>query len=166
MTHFLVEQLFFARAEWVRALNGVSEEDGNQHFGHMNSISWIVGHLAWHEQMYWLERRQGKVLIPALNTLFAFGAPMVTPSLSETLVHWRTITTAATPYLERLTDAEMHQPMLPAHPDKSLGTALLRVIYHYWFHIGEILAIRQMLGQTGLPEFVGRIDAQAPYRPH
>jgi hypothetical protein len=37
--------------------------------------------------------------------------------------------------------------------------------YHYWFHIGEILAIRQMLGHRRLPEYVGSIEAKAPYRP-
>jgi len=42
---------------------------------------------------------------------------------------------------------------------------LLRVNYHYWYHIGEIMAIRQLLDHTGLPDFVGDIDNQAPYRP-
>jgi hypothetical protein len=41
---------------------------------------------------------------------------------------------------------------------------LQRVIYHYWYHTGENMAIRQMLGHTRLPEFVGNIDSQAPYR--
>ena len=36
--------------------------------------------------------------------------------------------------------------------------------YHYWFHTGEILAIRQVLGHARLPEFVGNIDVEAPYR--
>ena len=39
-----------------------------------------------------------------------------------------------------------------------------RVIYHYWYHTGENLAIRQLLGHTDLPEFVGNIDDEAPYR--
>jgi hypothetical protein len=38
------------------------------------------------------------------------------------------------------------------------------MIYHYWYHIGEVQAIRQMLGQTNLPEYVGEIEEQAPYR--
>ena len=45
------------------------------------------------------------------------------------------------------------------------GSLLQRVIYHYWYHTGENMAIRQTLGHTGLPEFVGDIDAEAPYRP-
>jgi hypothetical protein len=45
------------------------------------------------------------------------------------------------------------------------GSLLQRTIYHYWYHIGENLAVRQMLGHTNLPQFVGNIDKQAPYTP-
>ena len=45
------------------------------------------------------------------------------------------------------------------------GSRLLRMIYHYWFHTGENAAIRQNLGHSGLPDFVGDIDGEAPYRP-
>jgi hypothetical protein len=38
------------------------------------------------------------------------------------------------------------------------------VIYHYWYHLGESLGLRQALGHTGLPDFVGNIDTRAPYR--
>ena len=38
-------------------------------------------------------------------------------------------------------------------------------IYHYWFHTGENQAIRQQLGHERLPQFVGNIDTEAPYRP-
>jgi hypothetical protein len=38
------------------------------------------------------------------------------------------------------------------------------MIYHYWYHTGENAAIRQNLGHTGLPNFVGDIDGEAPYR--
>jgi hypothetical protein len=36
---------------------------------------------------------------------------------------------------------------------------------HYWFHMGESQAIRQMLGHTNLPQFVGDIGEKAPFRP-
>jgi hypothetical protein len=36
--------------------------------------------------------------------------------------------------------------------------------YHYWFHMGEGHAIRQMLGHGELPQFVGNMSA-ALYRP-
>jgi len=41
---------------------------------------------------------------------------------------------------------------------------LQRTLYHYWYHTGENAAIRQNLGHTGLPDFVGDIDEEAPYR--
>ena len=40
-----------------------------------------------------------------------------------------------------------------------------RVIYHYWYHTGENMAIRQMLGHSDLVNFVGNLDDEAPYRP-
>jgi hypothetical protein len=47
----------------------------------------------------------------------------------------------------------------------TFGSLLLRITYHYWYHLGENMAIRQLLGHTDLPEFVGNIDDEAPYRP-
>jgi hypothetical protein len=38
-----------------------------------------VGHLAWHEQKYWLERAQDILYYPELNKEFAFSAPMKHP---------------------------------------------------------------------------------------
>jgi len=167
MPHPLIDQLRFTRHEWLRGLEGVSEEDAARHFGPMNCISWTAGHLAWHEQRYWLERAQGKVLFPVLNELYAYRAPMSTPSLREMLDIWHTVTQAADPYLDALTTATLQEELLregrPA--GQSIGSALRRMTYHYWYHIGEIQAIRQMLGQGELPEYVGDIETEAPYRP-
>jgi len=44
------------------------------------------------------------------------------------------------------------------------GTRLHRTTYHYWFHLGESQAIRQLLGHTKLPTFVGGF-AKSRYRP-
>ena len=167
MTHPLIDQFRFTRSEWLRGLEGVSEDDATRHFGPMNCISWIVGHLAWHEHRYWLERAQGKLLFPTLNEMYAYGAPMSTPPLTEMLGLWRTVTQAADPYLDNLTTEKLQSELLrDGKPvGQSIGSALRRVTYHYWFHIGEIQAIRQMLGQANLPEYVGDIEIQAPYRP-
>ena len=56
MPHPLVDQLRFARSEFRRALAGVGEEDGAKRLLPMNSLGWMVGHLADQEQRYWLER--------------------------------------------------------------------------------------------------------------
>ena len=89
MPHPLVEQLRFTRSEWSRALRGTSEGDGQKRLQPMNSIGWIVGHLAWQEQRYWLTRAQGKTPVPILNELVANGAPASTPPLTEMLEAWR-----------------------------------------------------------------------------
>jgi hypothetical protein len=126
-----------------------------------------VGHLGWHEHRYWLELAQGKMLFPKLNEIYAFGAPMSTPSLKEMLELWQTVTTAADPYLGGLTTASLQIDLLREGKSvgQTIGSALRRVTYHYWYHIGEIQAIRQMLGHKRLPEYVGDIEMEAPYRP-
>ena len=83
MTHPLVDQLRFSRREWRRGVDGVTAEEATRHFAKMNCISWIVGHLAWQEQGYWLYRAQGQVLYPSVHELYAYGAPMATPSLAD-----------------------------------------------------------------------------------
>ncbi|MBK9712580.1 MAG: DinB family protein [Kouleothrix sp.] len=167
MTHPLIDQLRFTRREWLRGLEGVPEDDAARHFGPMNCISWIVGHLAWHEQRYWLEFGQGQLLYPRLNEAYAYGAPMSTPSLAEMLDTWHVVTRAADPFLDLLTTEALQGELLRngRAVGQTIGSALRRVTYHYWFHIGEIQAIRQMLGQAGLPEYVGDIEVEAPYRP-
>jgi hypothetical protein len=167
MAHPLVDQFRFTRSEWLRGLEGVSEDNATRHFGPMNCISWTVGHLAWHEHRYWLERAQGKMLFPKLNAVYAYGASMSTPSLAEMLDTWHQVTKAVDPYLDTLTtDALLLELLRDGKPvGQSVGSALRRVTFHYWYHIGEIQAIRQMLEQTNLPEYVGDIEIEAPYRP-
>ena len=167
MTHPLVDQFRFTRSEWLHGLEGVTEEEGAQHFGQMNCISWTVGHLAWHEQRTFLQRPQDIILFPKLNEIFAFGAPMSTPSLSEMIETWKTVTKAADSHLDSLT-TEILLTELPLNGKavgQTRGDALRRITYHYWYHIGEIQAIRQMLGHKDLYQYVGNIEAEAPYRP-
>jgi DinB superfamily len=167
VAHPLVEQLRFTRAEWERALRGVTEEDASRHFGRMNSIGWIVGHLAWHEQRNNLTRPRGVVLFPALNVEFASGGPMSTPSFKAMRAAWKKITKESEPYLDSLTTKGLMRdlPRSGKPTGQTQADAIRRMTFHYWFHMGEILAIRQMLDQRRLPEYVGNLEAMAPYRP-
>jgi len=167
MAHPLIDQFRFTRREWLRGLEGISEEGAAHHFGPMNCISWTVGHLAWHEQRTFLQRPQDKILFPKLNEMFAYGAPMSTPSLKEMIGMWHTVAEAANPYLDSLTTEILLTDLLLNGEvvGQTRGDALRRVTYHYWYHIGEIQAIRQMLGHKELPEYVGDIETEAPYRP-
>jgi hypothetical protein len=168
MPHPLIAQLRFTRSEFRRALEGLSDADARHRFLPMNCISWNIGHLAWQEQRYWLTRLQGKTPLPHLNELVGYGQPACTPPLTEMWENWQAITRLADPFLETLTIEkllEIHSLDDQQTDFYTAGTLLQRVIYHYWYHTGENLAIRQMLGHADLPEFVGNIDDEAPFRP-
>jgi hypothetical protein len=169
MPHPLVLQLRFTRSEFRRALVGVSNDDARRRFAPMNCMAWNVGHLAWQEQAYWLWAGQDRMPLPDIDKLFVPGAPASAPALSEMWEAWRAITEAANPWLDTLTPsdlAERRRILLDGQEiEFTVGTDLQRVIYHYWYHTGENRAIRQLLGHTDLPEFVGNIDDEAPYPP-
>jgi uncharacterized damage-inducible protein DinB len=169
MPHPLVSQLRFTRSEFKRALAGVSEEDAGRRLLPMNCMSWNIGHLAWQEQRYFLFRGQGIMPFPDVNEQFAYGAPGTTPRLADVWRVWDAITAAADPWLDTLTSDLLATPRTfdvnGQQVELTFGNLLQRVIYHYWYHTGENLAIRQQLGHAGLPDFVGNIDDEAPYRP-
>ncbi|OGN89426.1 MAG: hypothetical protein A2Y88_04650 [Chloroflexi bacterium RBG_13_48_10] len=166
--HPLVMQLKFTRSEFHRAIKGLSEEEATKRLLPMNCISWNVGHLAWQEQRYFLYYGQGQMPYPEVQEAYAYGAAGSTPPLREVLGYWRKIMKAADPWLESLNSEKLQEHFLKADgkpSERIFGSLLQRTIYHYWYHTGENLAIRQMLGHTHLPQFVGNIDGQAPYTP-
>ena len=168
MPHPLVIQLRFTRSEFKRALEGISEVDACRRVLPMNCISWNIGHLAWQEQLNWLTRLQGQTPLPRLNELVGYEQPACTPSLAEMWEDWQTVTRLADPFLDTLTTQKL-QEVVYVDPQQRVftpGAVLQRIIYHYWYHLGENMAIRQMLGHTNLPEFVGDIEGEAPYQPH
>jgi hypothetical protein len=164
LTQPLVDQLRFTRSEFRRGLRGTPEPDGARRLEPMNSIGWIVAHMAWHEQRYWLTRALNSTPEPELNEIAANGGPATTPSLKAMIAAWAVVTAAADPWLDGLTADDLAGDLPGSGPRRTIGSALQRVTYHYWFHTGEILAIRQVLGHRRLPEFVGNIDDEAPYR--
>ena len=166
MTHRLVTQLRFVRSELVRALDSVTEEEAQRRILPMNCLSWIVGHLANQENFYWVLLAQNERLAPGLNDLVGYGQPASTPSLEEMWLVWEQVTEAADKFLETLTP-ELLQTRLEWRGKprfENIGTMLMRNIYHYWFHTGEAIALRQVLGHTNLPEFVGDMS-RAIYTP-
>jgi uncharacterized damage-inducible protein DinB len=153
----IINQLKFTRGEFRKGFSGVSEEEGARRFAPINSIGWMVGHLAWHEQLYWLTRLQGITPIPELNELASFGGEASQPSLTRMIACWEQITVEVDPFLEKLTLADL-TPNVVTKDGKEYsinkGTLISRVIYHYWYHNGEMQAVRQLLGHKGLPDFV------------
>jgi hypothetical protein len=164
--HPLVTQLRFARSEFQRGLYGVSAEDALRRFEPMNCISWIIGHLANQEQFYWVMAAQGRIVAPGLNDRVGTGKPASTPLLDEMWQTWHAVTQAADAFLDTLTTEKLqnHMEWQGKPLQESIGTMILRNTYHYWYHLGEAHAIRQMLGHRDLPQFVGDMSA-AVYRP-
>lgn len=152
----LVNQLHFTRAEFRKSFYGVTEEEGFKRLMPMNSIAWIIGHLAWHEQYYWLTRAQGIVLSPKLLEVAAFEKPPGEASLSEMTDLWEKVIETSDEYLGKMDVNDLEKNMIVKRKELpfNIGTMVSRVIYHYWYHTGEIQAIRQMLGHKDLPDFV------------
>ncbi len=166
MAHPRVEQLRFARAEWQRGLAGLSETDGAVRLEPMNSISWMVGHLAWHERLCWFRRAQGsrssRSWMPSRRV-----SQRRSRSLEAMWAAWDRVVAGADAFLEGLTTADLEQSAgrtTRARIRPSLGSQLQYVTYHYWSHIGEVSAVRQILGHQGLAEFVGDLPPEAEYR--
>ena len=170
MAHSLVLQLRFARSEFQRGLEGVTDDDAQQRLLPMNCIAWNVGHLAWQEQRYWLTHAQDQVLLPRLNEEFRSGGPASTPDFAEIQGAWREITQASDRWLDAVTTPKLQQTAVTVKysggsVDITFGSLLVRTTYHYWYHNGENQAVRQMLGHTGVGDFVGDLDHEAPYTP-
>jgi hypothetical protein len=148
-------------------LAGVTDEEARRRFGSMNCISWMIAHLASQEQRYWLTLPSGRTIVTAVNELAAYGRPATTPPLDEMWQAWKLITQETDQFLDGVTSEMLttHFVVDGTPRDESIGSMLRRVTYHYWYHIGESQAVRQLLGHSGLPDFVGDIHDEAPYVP-
>jgi uncharacterized damage-inducible protein DinB len=157
MTTRLVEQLKFSRSEFQRCFAGIPEEDGLKRLMPINSIGWMVAHLANQENAYWNYLGQGVKVHKELKKIAGYGKPATTPSLNEMWEIWTDVTKSADTYLDKLTEEDFSKFMeIRGKPvGESIGTMLMRNTYHYWFHMGEGYAVRQQLGHNKLPEFVG-----------
>lgn len=166
MPHPLVDQLRFARFEWMRSLDGIDDDDARRRLEPMNCISWMIGHLADGEQNSFLGRQGVPLAVPGLYAICGFGNPASTPPLAEMWTAWHEVTRATDAILDAFTSDDLlaMPAVATSSSSDSNGTMLLRVIGHYWFHNGEAQAVRQLLGHRNLPDFVGNMGAMAPYR--
>ena len=149
-------------------MDGVDDEEAERRLHDLNSVAWTVGHLAWQEQLYFLHLCQGQLPLPRIDSAFRSGAPASAARLAEVLPAWRSITAQADPWLEPLTIADLTKPYATASGapgTRILGDLIQRTTYHYWFHIGQIVVVRKMLGHAPLPRFVGNLDGLASYAP-
>ncbi len=163
MTHPLVSQLHYAKERWLDGHAGLTEEDAAKQFGNGNSIGWMVGHLACFDQMMWCETAQSIKVTDATDAC-GFRMPATTPPLNDMLDAWHAIQAVVNPFLNTLTEADMSKRFeFRGRPGEQYGTVLHRMTWHYWYHLGEMQAIRQALGHTDLDQFVGRMTDEGRY---
>jgi hypothetical protein len=164
MAHPAIDQLRFARSEFRRGLAGLGGDDARRRVGPANSIAWNIGHLAWQEQRYWIMRIGDMEPVSArLNEEFCFGCSPSDPDLDEMWEIWQAVIRKADPILDELDTDGLERVRRHRNQSFTAGSLLYRTIYHYWFHLGESMGLRQAMGHLDLPQFVGNIDGEAPF---
>lgn len=163
-THHLVWQVRNARKEWALAFDGVSDEDGEKRFGRINSLGWFMAHLAWHEMLNY-GALTGDMLFPELHELAGKGNPASTPKLSEMRALWEQVIEAADARLASLTVDDLLGDVnyFGMEYPENLGSVLQRTNNHYFYHMGEVAAVRQLLDHTGYPEVMAEEGAMDYY---
>ena len=147
----------FAIDEFLRGLDGLTEEeaarrldkaDGTQ----MNAPAWTTAHLAYH----WLQR-------PERLRRYSWGSDDPTPPTLAEARGWLEEGRRHTEDWLSRADAALMASIPPRTGGESVGTSLMRATLHTWFHIGEINAIRQMLGHPEIG-FVGDMIGHLEWR--
>lgn len=163
MTHQLVLQLQFVREKWLSGLAGLSNEEAQNRLGDANSISWMVGHLAWLEQLTWIEISQSQTVSDMLHTFDWNNGPS-TPELNTVQAAWDEVTAVSDEYLNTLTEEDMTKILYRGEASMgNIGTMLRRQIWHYWYHLGEMQAIRSVMGHKNQPPYIGPMSQDVTY---
>ena len=163
-----IELARFALSEFERGLDGLTDNEAQTRIAkadatEMNAISWNIGHIAGHWLMVAAYAADGD--IP--DGLSRFGGPAADPtppSLDQMLDLLRDAK-AATEWTADADDtllAATREGLRLSHQG-NIGTVLMRVILHTWFHTGEINAIRQLLGHPEIG-FIGDVRGQQEWR--
>ena len=160
-----IELARFTQAEFQRGLEGLTDEEARTRMrkadgSEMNAISWTVGHIAGH---WLLVASAGGDEEPDRALLRYFGQKADSTPLLLTVA--LRLLEEAEASIDWLLSAD--ESLLSSTPDdlrrESVGTRVMRVVLHTWFHIGEINAVRQILGHDEIG-FVGDITGHLEWR--
>lgn len=158
----------FALSEFERGLDGLTDDeartrtekaDGTE----VNAVSWTIGHIAGHWLMVAAYANDGTLA----EDLSRYGGPAADPT-PPSLDEARALLSDAKAATEWTADAaaallSTTREGSPLSRQGNVGTVLMRVILHTWFHTGEINAVRQMLGHAEIP-FVGSMADKLEWR--
>lgn len=151
----------YALSEFERGIEGVTDDEAHVRLtkadgSKMNAISWIVAHIAWH----WLRVRNEATQEPGGDRPAASGSDADgTPPPMKVALRRLSSAKASVSWA----DDAGSDVLSRSGGRESVGTALMRVVLHTWFHTGEINAIRQMLGHDEII-FVGEMKDRLEWR--
>ncbi len=153
MSHHLIRYSQHVRREFKRVLEGMSEADCNKRVANLNSIAWMTAHLMNQEYTYWHKSQANEI---AEVTAFNETLKVHPADFKEAFVLWERVTDESNDWLERLSEDDLrtHLTGRKSFEVENIGSLLTRVIGHYYFHIGQISAVRKMLDYD-VPGFVG-----------
>jgi uncharacterized damage-inducible protein DinB len=157
MPPLVVRAVGSARKDLLRALDGFDDASGAFRVGGLNEVAWMVAHLADQEQRFWsasFERTSPRPEVAG----YRGARPDTVMPLSQALAAWREVTAASDEVLDDLTEADLARTVPDGRhgPPETIGVRCLRVFGHYYLHIGQITAVRRMLGMP-VPTFVGAL---------
>ena len=150
----------FSASEFQRGLVGLTDEESRRRFSkadgaEMNSASWTVAHVAAHWALVTALYTESDPPMEELERYLGPTADPEPPALQEACDRFDEVTGAVGGWIqidgESMTRTVDYEGLAP---NETASQALMRVILHTWFHIGEINAIRQLLGHPEI-EFVG-----------
>lgn len=149
-----------------RATADLSSGDAGRRVGSGSPISWSVAHCTNQLDGFVSVRFQGRERHPFVGQeQFRFGALGDPADWAQVQAAVAQVREAARPYLEELTDAELdrrvpYQGSLTVLRETGVSVryGLMRIALHHYFHIGEIVAVRNSLGhQVG--DYPGLLEA-------
>ena len=133
-------------------INDLSESDIKKVFEPMNCIGWLLGHCSYYN--FSIANKIHDKDIPDEAKNYMNGSPHSTPSLDEIKYLWNHSTDVVKDSFSKLDEIDLKDKFTAEFKHGSetekinLGTDISRLIFHLWNHLGEIAAVRQLLGKT------------------
>lgn len=161
-----IETLEIAELNLLQSILEIRPEDIlKQILPEINNIMWILGHCFAHFDMVLCGRCQEKELFSeSVAHYFRYGTTKkeiieTGPPLSfaNLIDEYLKISESGFAYLHSLEDQDFDKIIFPENGDNLLQS-IQRIALHYMGHVGQIVLIRQALGNPG-PTFVGGISA-------
>lgn len=151
----LIAQQYALNAERVSsAIENIPEDDFYRSPAGMNSLLWILGHLA-NTRLGIVSILGGQAERP-WNELFGNGSKpgdrASLPSVAEVRAAWPLAVAALNAQMQNVTDEELDKPASRPMPleDKSALAAAAFLASHEMYHLGQIAALRKWLSNNDI----------------